>query len=165
MTVHFDVSLSGPLFDGTAPGIAAQMIHAVTEHITETGKDMVGSFSAEFKSHPTWRWETQLTGAVTDNHGRIYDTVPYTAWLEGVASRNQVTRFKGYHMWKISAAWLQQSAGALAETVIATWLPLLGGHGGPAGNPPRPAPPGWPPEAPARPGWVPWDNSRFGPRE
>lgn len=164
MDFRYDITMHGPLLDGRAPGIADQMIAAVTEHITDVARDTVLSYSADFKSHPTWRWEMDLTGVVLDpHHGRIYDTVPYTAWLEGVSSRNMSSRFKGYHMWKYSAAWLQQTAGAIAQTVIAHWMPFLGGVGAP--EPGAAVPPIRTPgtRTPPRPGWVPWENSKYDP--
>jgi hypothetical protein len=155
-----DVNVSGPLLDGTASAIAAQMIADVTERITRVGHDMVYSFSAEFYAHPTWRWESELGYVVDYTHGRVYDTVIYTAWLEGVGSRNATTRFKGYHMWQQSAVWLQQSAGEIGSAVVSWWLPRLGGT-----DPMRPIP-----QQPrytggrhqdVDPGWVPWEHSRF----
>lgn len=164
MEVEYKVTMHGPLFDMTAPGIAAQMVAGITEHVTEVGRDMVLSFSAEFKSHPTWRWEMDMTGAVLDSHhGHIYDRVPYAAWLEGVSSRNLTSRFKGYHMWKTSAAWLRDNAADIAQSVVARWMPYLGGRGAAAPGE------GLPPirsranTAPPKPGWVPWENSRFDP--
>lgn len=161
--VDFSTSAHGPLFDGTAPGIASRMIADITEHLTNTGHAMVYSFNMEFKSHPTWQWETQLT-AVTDgqNHGIIEDFVPYTAWLEGVSSRNLTSRFKGYHMWQKSALWLQQAAAGIGNAVVSWWLPYLGGNESPYPMPPGSRYAGGRAVSDSAP-WIPWEHSRYDP--
>jgi hypothetical protein len=42
----------------------------------------------------------------------------YTGWLEGVSSRNQTTRFKGYRLFRQAGQELNQRAQATAERVF-----------------------------------------------
>jgi hypothetical protein len=39
----------------------------------------------------------------------------YGPWLEGTGSRNQTTRFKGYHGYRLAAQELEAEAGVIAD--------------------------------------------------
>lgn len=56
----------------------------------------------------------------------VHDTpVVYGPWLEGVGSRNAVTRFKGYHTFRIIAQELQLEASDIAEREIPPFIAEL----------------------------------------
>ena len=53
-----------------------------------------------------------LTGRIDDGN------VVYGPWLEGTSSRNQTTRFKGYHSFQIVRQQLQNEMPAIMQAQI-----------------------------------------------
>ena len=61
-------------------------------------------------------------------HGLVWDAgVIYGPWLEGVGSRNQTTRFKGYHAARRTSTALQKQAPRLAQRHIARAMRRMNG--------------------------------------
>ncbi len=96
-----DVRLSGPLFDGLAHLYVEHMITSCEQEIAMQAMAYVHeNLNASIK-HPTPYYETQInimrrgTDLVVNDRGVIYGP-----WLEGVGSRNETTRFKGYSSFR-----------------------------------------------------------------
>ena len=96
------VSASGPLFDGTA----SPMIHRWTreggEEIAQFAEREVQRRLHQVLRHPTGHYESQVTVDRTspDSFDITDNGVVYGKWLEGTSSRNEETRFKGYHTFR-----------------------------------------------------------------
>jgi hypothetical protein len=106
-----NVSVSGPLFQhGGAP---------VRNAIDEAIKDLMAEGEERVKDQ-LYKGHGLLTGhyrrsvhgeLVKSLHGVVNDSnVVYGPWLEGVGSRNQTTRFKGYAMFRNATQHLQRIA-------------------------------------------------------
>jgi len=64
----------------------------------------------------TGHYRRNLHTMVQDLHGRIDDGgVVYGPWLEGVGSRNQTTRFKGYASFRRTSQWMQKQVPKIAR--------------------------------------------------
>ncbi len=128
--VRLDVTeVSGPLYDGTARAAAYKMIDKSKQDLADVGLALLHASSAQFKTHPTWRWETELNGKVMNGRNDILlnDPVPWARWLEGITPRNARTRFKGYHMWARTWRRLQGVARPILERNISDWITMMGG--------------------------------------
>jgi hypothetical protein len=92
---------SGPVFrHGGAP---------IRRAVRDTIRDLVAKGEREVKTQlyaghgvDTGHYRRSVHGeATSDLHGTIHDSrVVYGPWLEGVSSRNQRSRFKGYRMFR-----------------------------------------------------------------
>ena len=64
-------------------------------------------------------YSRNINGRVDGEIGRISDgQVVYGPWLEGVSSRNETTRFKGYHSFRIVAQQLQNEMPDIMQAHI-----------------------------------------------
>ncbi len=114
----------GPLLDGEAPGIIKRLDHELGEKVSDAGVDMVKAFLDNVLKHPTGYYRSR----VTQNSGRISDSnVVYGPWLEGVGSRNQRSRFKGYATFRKVTQQLQNRASDVADDVLPRYVRELNG--------------------------------------
>jgi hypothetical protein len=116
MTV--EVRLRGPLLEGRAPGIIQNAIKLAVTDLTAEGERnvklqlypghgyLIGHYQGSIHGEP-------IAGTL---HGRIHDSeVVYGPWLEGVSSRNEQTRFKGYAMFRNATQQLERMKGGILE--------------------------------------------------
>jgi hypothetical protein len=66
-------------------------------------------------------------GPVARIPGPAIKGVVWSPWLEGVSKRNSSTRFKGYGLFRKTAARLRKHAPQVAERELAKIMPKLGG--------------------------------------
>lgn len=102
----------GPLFDGRAARVFSDFEQDLEEQGAEWAlRSIRRTFHSSFR-HPTGYYESHVRVSngvdgmeVTD--GGMGGPV-YGPWLEGVGSRNNTTRFKGYHAFRTAAMKLQR---------------------------------------------------------
>lgn len=139
------VSVSGPLFDGRAEAALREGVAAVRTKVADKGEDFTRSAFAGSIRVDTGRFLGSVTTVresrvlTTESSGHTYslpvvvddpdkDAVittgqaAYGPWLEGTGSRNETTRFKGYHGFRIAAQQLNSVAGNLADSVMAPYV-------------------------------------------
>ena len=114
------VTVTGPLFDGTADQVLTAAIEAGSVELAQAGVDAVHSRLRSVLRRPTGRYESRVVADVsTPTNPRITDGgIVYGPWLEGIASRNTRSRFKGYRTFRLVAAELEDKAAAIAGPVI-----------------------------------------------
>lgn len=112
-------SYTGPLFDGRAAQISADLVTQIETDVAQAGVNTVKQQLGQVLQHPTGHYESQIMvdrsstdSTVTDNN------VIYGPWLEGTDSRNQTTRFKGYGTFRKVAQQLSSQATALANKAV-----------------------------------------------
>lgn len=126
----FDVHVnnSGPLFDGRADAAVDAFCDASEEEIAQEGYNLVQTELGHVLKNPTGRYQSRVQ---TDRAGGDWevndDGVIYGPWLEGVESRNQTTRFKGYATFRRMAQALDARATQIAERVLPPFLRRMGG--------------------------------------
>lgn len=119
-----EVIRTGPLFDGRAEAAAARYADEAEDALAREAENRIRARLGDVLKHPTGHYEGAIhtDRAVADLV--VTDTpVVYGPWLEGVGSRNQTTRFKGYHTFRLVTQRLDAEAGALAEAEL-----LKGGY-------------------------------------
>lgn len=139
-----DVKMTGPLFDGRADAALDRGIKAVRAHVAATGVTMTravfaGSIRAEHGRFLASIGTTGQSRMYTTRGGHRTYTLPvvvdgttdtlvttdlatYGPWLEGSGSRNDSTRFKGYHGFRRAGQELDRIAGNLANVAIAPYV-------------------------------------------
>lgn len=116
MPVYVDVH--GPIFNGMAEAELKVMMRDVVEAVTAQGVDDIHAHLPGVLQHPTGTYEASVVGTVPRTRGRIFSDLVYSAWLEGTSRRNQSTRFKGYHTFRIIAAQLRAGGAAVVASRI-----------------------------------------------
>ena len=120
--VRGGVTYSGPLMDFRARRAFARMRDEVEEEGAEFALDHVkSSFHRNFKN-PTGFYESNVRIHNTSAGPEVWDGgmagPVYGPWLEGVGSRNSVTRFKGYHAFRHAAMALEARIEGIADRVF-----------------------------------------------
>lgn len=117
------VTARGPLVSGKdAEHVAAFLREAQDEVSQQAFANLHQLMDKNFK-HPTPYYETQVLNQRVENTNVIHDRgIVYGPWLEGVSSRNQTTRFKGYHIFRDAARQTQKEVPALVLHVMRRYL-------------------------------------------
>lgn len=101
------------------------IVTAVSSHVLE---GIHHRLDARIKN-PTPYYETQIrVDRVADDEAVVNDTgVVYGPWLEGTSSRNQTTRFKGYHAFREAEAETTTRIDEIVAPHVARAVRTLGG--------------------------------------
>lgn len=113
---------SGPLFDVRGRRVFRQYSEELEKEGAEWALDHVkGTFHRSFK-HPTGYYESNVRTHEAATGWEVWDGglagPVYGPWLEGVGSRNQTTRFKGYHAMRKAANALERRFESMAERIF-----------------------------------------------
>lgn len=121
-SMNLNVRLHGPTVEGLAPAIVDKLLQSAVAEVADYTKFEVLMNLDKSLQNPTGYYESQIKA---DPDGvfryRVHDSnVIYGPWLEGVGSRNfPVTRFKGYHSFRIARNRMAQKARAVIDAHIA----------------------------------------------
>lgn len=135
MSYTINVDVSGPIFDERGEKILGDFTREAVWEITKVGRGDLGvRFIQKFKL-PTGYYESRVepTRPIPFGHSAFRSTIHdnkeiYGCWLEGIGSRNYpVTRFKGYHSFRVVALQLQRKAVPIAEAHLPKFLARLNG--------------------------------------
>lgn len=141
MEYNINVKASGPIFDGKAPAVITKAGEDTVTEAVELGMEHLGellrprpsgvylSVAEAQKGHAsTGNYRRNLHDVVQSLHGRIDDSsVVYGPWLEGVSSRNESTRFKGYASFRRTKDWLEARMPAILKKNIDRAIAKLNG--------------------------------------
>ncbi len=138
-----DVTLSGPLFDGTGEKILDRGIVAARHKVAADGQALA---SLAFLGSIRDNHDRFLRSVTVTDRARVYvsrsgrhlyalpvtagpgetivtsDLATYGPWLEGTGSRNVTTRFKGYHGFRKAAQELDRTAGDIASRELERYV-------------------------------------------
>lgn len=133
-----DIDAKGPLWNGMAERAKDDFLRETVWEIAKEGRGDLGVQFIRVFREPTGYYESQVEAVrpVMDAGSpvaRVHDnSVIYGWWLEGIGSRNYpVTRFRGYHSFRIVAQELQRKAVSIAQRVLQRrFLQRMGGRSG-----------------------------------
>ena len=127
MAMTTKVELTGPIFENPHPELQ-KVTRRFLQHIGELGEQRLDETLrprpsgvylsvSEARVPSTGNYRRNVSGTVTPNlQGIITDgNVIYGPWLEGISSRNQSTRFKGYATFRKTGQWLNKQIPKEAE--------------------------------------------------
>jgi hypothetical protein len=122
LRVYTRVRTHGALFDGRSRRIFSEFERDLEEDGAEWALDHIrGTFHTHFKQ-PTGYYESHVHIRNSTHGLRVEDGgnngPVYGPWLEGVGSRNNTTRFKGYHAFRNAAQALQQRFEGMGERLL-----------------------------------------------
>ena len=136
------VRVSGPLFRGEATAIMTRYCRFLEQAIGDEGKTLIrhrlsgvykylghsgGSATANTRPDNAGFYASQINTDRQVNQVAINDKdVIYGPWLEGVGSRNSpVTRFKGYHTFRVVSQELMITSTEIADRVMPIFMEEL----------------------------------------
>ena len=131
MAVSFDVELKGPIFTN-AEGKVKEGMGDILQAAVEAGEKRLDEMlrprpagvylAIEGPAGSMGNYRRNVQGKVESNlHALITDGgMVYGPWLEGIGSRNETSRFKGYSSFRKTAQWLQERIGDIAAKVNLT---------------------------------------------
>jgi hypothetical protein len=126
--IDVEVKVSGPVFDGRAGKAVDDFFIEAEDHVADEGVNLVGIWLGLKLRNPTGFYESRIVSDRQRDDAQVTDSkVVYGPWLEGVSSRNQSSRFKGYRTFRIVAQDLQGDASRLAEEVLPKYLDRMNG--------------------------------------
>jgi hypothetical protein len=95
------ITTSGPIFDGTADRVIGVFLEVASQSVAKEGVNRIQARLGQVLKHPTGHYRSQITTDTRESNSIITDSgVVYGPWLEGVGSRNQSTKFKGYSTFR-----------------------------------------------------------------
>jgi hypothetical protein len=126
-----EMTTSGPWFDRELRDeILRRYKGRATGKIADFGVTVIQAYlPSQFKydrpdPHPGLYVSQIHTELMVDDSAMITDTpVVYGPWLEGVGSRNfPVTRFRGYHTFRVMTRVVDAAAGGIADIELQPYL-------------------------------------------
>lgn len=123
------VHTHGPVVDGRAPGIVDRWARYVEDRLAQRAVDQIHARLAQVIRHPTGYYESHIRSTRVSSGRRVDDDrVVYGPWLEGVGSRNSpVTRFPGYHTFRLVGQNIEREAAHLAGRDVDVLVDRLNG--------------------------------------
>jgi hypothetical protein len=121
------VETSGPFFNDTEG--AKQAVSDSIHELVNEGERAVKLDLTPGHGLKTGHYRSSIHGESTDwAHGVIDDSnVIYGPWLEGVGSRNEKSRFKGYTMFRRATQKLNDMAQRTVDAAVAKLVGKLNG--------------------------------------
>jgi hypothetical protein len=112
--------VSGPLFRGQPGRVIKRGVKNAIQELVEKGEERLAEMlrprpsgvflsikAARSGQYSSGNYRRNISSRVSGMHAVISDGgVVYGPWLEGVGSRNDVTRFKGYGSFRRVGQWL-----------------------------------------------------------
>ena len=127
-----NVSVSGPLFDGTAEVAVTQWLDQSKKDVADLGVQEIQRRAQKFNrsGRGTGHYASVInTRLVSDNNQLVNDGgIVYGPWLEGSSKRNSSTRFKGYHQFRRTRTRLRKLFGEVAQSKLSEFIGRMGGH-------------------------------------
>lgn len=118
-----DIEVRGPLFSGNAPAIFEEGVRSAINEAALRGEVLVKGHLWPGHGVRTGHYRRSIHGEMRDSAmGVVHDSnVVYGPWLEGVSSRNERSRFKGYAMFRLGAQQLERDVSAIGRK-WAAWI-------------------------------------------
>lgn len=122
LQIRTSMRYSGPIFDFRARRAFADMREELEEEAAEWALDHIkDTYHRRFK-HPTGYYESNVRIKNDSGGHEVWDGgwagPVYGPWLEGVGSRNNTTRFKGYHAFREAAQALDQHIDEIGDRLF-----------------------------------------------
>lgn len=119
LRIRANARYNGPMFDARARRAFRDMRDELEEDAAEFALDHIqGTFHTHFRQ-PTGYYESNVR---IKNSNEVWDGGQagpvYGPWLEGVGSRNNTTRFKGYHAFRKAADALDRRVEEMGDRLF-----------------------------------------------
>lgn len=127
--VNVHTSMKGPIFSASATQAAGKrMTVAINENLAQEGVNRVQALGRANFKNPTGFYESQVQVERRQTYRGVWDNrAIYGGWLEGVSSRNQTTRFKGYRLFRRTKQELDRDKLALSQRFVDQYVREMNG--------------------------------------
>lgn len=123
MGVTVDVILTGPIWGKSGQQEVGRLLDDVCWEVAGRAESTVSLFLDQSIRNPTPYYETQIIRERFAAESVVHDRgIIYGPWLEGVSSRNQTTRFKGYASFRRATQQTEREVPGLVEPVVDRWV-------------------------------------------
>lgn len=123
MTLDYEVNVKGPIFDGSVNKIMRQVVRDIQDELGDLAVDMVYAHFDAVLQNPTGYLRSRVHARRDSDDMTVGDGgVVYGPWIEGVSTRNQTTRFKGYHTYAKVTAEIDQKVEGTCDKVLGRYL-------------------------------------------
>lgn len=114
------VSASGPLFDGRASPMITRWTREGGEEIAQDAEADLQRILHQVLRHPTGHYQSrvEVKRINPDRFDLSHGGVVYGPWLDGTSSRNDETRFKGYHTFRRVKQRVESQADRTMQRVL-----------------------------------------------
>jgi hypothetical protein len=117
------VKATGPLFNGKAERAFKDYAIDAEQYIAEQAVGEVRRQLDRVLKHPTGKYKRSIRVEKKGSMHTVSDgNIVYGPWLEGVSSRNEKSRFKGYRTFRIVKQRIDRRAEADAEKRLPRYL-------------------------------------------
>ncbi len=116
--IGFKMELSGPAFDGRLARKVETATEKASETVAEEGMRLVKQRLGRSFKEPTGAYLSSVLVDRSVEGFAVTGNAVYGPWLEGVGSRNQVSRFKGYAAFRRAKDDLDKSSETIAGPII-----------------------------------------------
>lgn len=122
LSVRTGMQYNGPLFDMRARRVFRDFQQDLEDEAAEFTLDQIkDTFHSHFKA-PTGYYESNVRITNMSGSPEVWDGgmagPKYGPWLEGVGSRNNTTRFKGYHAFRNAAQALDARIEGMGDRIF-----------------------------------------------
>lgn len=122
LSVRTGMRYNGPLFDMRARRVFRDFQQDLEDEAAEFTLDQIkDTFHSHFKA-PTGYYESNVRITNMSGSPEVWDGgmagPKYGPWLEGVGSRNNTTRFKGYHAFRKAAQALDARIEGMGDRIF-----------------------------------------------
>lgn len=131
MKMRISIARAGPFLSGQfekrMPGVITEIDQAGADYaLKELNRLADQSFQ-----NPTGHYQSHLQVTQSDLGLQVDDGplgAVYGAWLEGVASRNKRSRFKGYFLWRRASQKVRANTIQIANKTVAAFVARMNGR-------------------------------------
>ncbi len=117
--ISYRVSYDGSLFNGVADRLLVRMQAELEKAIATRAEQLISERLDRVLRHPTGFYQSQIAVRREGGHYVVNDNdVIYGPWLEGVGSRNQTTRFKGYATFRKVTQLMERQSTRIGERML-----------------------------------------------
>lgn len=129
--VEIQADVTGPLADGSADNALQDWAAATAKALGDEGVQLLRDFPMNKTGRARGGFQENLkvlqNGPVARIPAPMIRGVTWGPWLEGTSSRNESTRFKGYHLFRKTRQELQKRAPEIGQRELDKVMPRLGG--------------------------------------
>ncbi len=120
MSFDYSIRVSGPLYDGRAEAALHRYTEDLKDTLAKEAYDIIQRRLPKVIRVYTGRYASSIHIDRVQEDRVVTDfPIVYGPWLEGVGSRNfPVTRFRGYHTFRLASQELELKASGIAERLL-----------------------------------------------
>jgi len=124
--INVTAKLKGPFFRANIDNWMDVVADEAKQDVAQEAVDLVHIQLDHVLQNPTGYYRSQVQSELVGKDYHVNDNdVIYGGWLEGVSSRNESTRFKGYHTFRLVLQDIRKVAIDIAQQTFNRFIGRL----------------------------------------